>query len=81
MENLPAARVSESVRNQKARGLGIGINERLGFSKNGVVQDETGFNLHMTRNFGRSAKETPAKAILPTAKLASPSLVPFLKQA
>jgi hypothetical protein len=48
MENLPAAKVSESVRNQNPRGLGMEINERLGFSKNGVVQDETGFNLHMT---------------------------------
>jgi hypothetical protein len=69
IEKLLAARVSESVleiRRQKI--LEWESMEDLGFSKSGVVRMKLDSTLNMTTNFGRSAKGTPAKAIIPTAK-------------
>jgi hypothetical protein len=67
LEKMPAARVSQKVvdlRYQKFMEW-----ESLSdfdYKKNCVFIDEAGFNLHITRNFGRSLKGTPAKAIVPS---------------
>jgi hypothetical protein len=38
----------------------------IDFTKNCVLIDEAGFNMHTSRNFGRSLRGTPAKGIVPT---------------
>lgn len=38
----------------------------MDYTSNCVFVDEAGFNMHLRRNFGRSKKGVPPKAVIPT---------------
>jgi hypothetical protein len=53
----------------------------IDFTKNCVLIDEAGFNMHTSRNFGRSLRGTPAKGIVPTGRGVTASILGAISQA
>src|ERR1700733_12272837 len=53
----------------------------IDFRKNCVLIDEAGFNMHTSRNFGRSLRGTPAKGIVPTGRGVTASILGAISQA
>jgi transposase len=67
LEKLPEARNADRTINLRHEIVSEWIQDpNMGFEKNCVFIDEAGFNMHLRRNFGRSKKGTPAKAVVPT---------------
>ncbi|KAG2215960.1 hypothetical protein INT45_010104 [Circinella minor] len=52
----------------KAADYSMEHDSEFDFEKRCVFIDEAGFNLHIRRNFGRSKKGTPARAVVPTQR-------------
>src|ERR1700730_9388499 len=53
----------------------------LDFARNCVFIDESGFNLHIQRNFGRSLKGTPARSTVPTGRGVTVSILGAIAEA
>jgi hypothetical protein len=53
----------------------------IDFTKNCVLIDEAGFNMHTSRNFGRSLRGTPAKGTVPTGRGVTASILGAISQA
>ena len=69
LEKLPAARNADRVINlRKEKVEEWEAMQDLDFARNCVFIDESGFNLHIQRNFGRSLKDTPARGTVPTGR-------------
>jgi hypothetical protein len=69
LEKLPAARNADRVINlRKEKVEEWEAMQDLDFARNCVFIDESGFNLHIQRNFGRSLKGTPARGTVPTGR-------------
>ncbi|KAG2215655.1 hypothetical protein INT45_008403 [Circinella minor] len=69
LDKLPLARVTEKTLDKRAELITRWNNDsEFDFEKRCVFIDEAGFNLHIRRNFGRSKKGTPARAVVPTQR-------------
>src|SRR3984893_3855882 len=53
----------------------------LDFAHNCVFIDESGFNLHIQRNFGRSLKGTPTRGTVPTGRGVTVSILGAISEA
>ncbi|KAG2191495.1 hypothetical protein INT47_011536 [Mucor saturninus] len=72
LEKIPARRNHIDVITQRRESVEEWIaNEDMDFEKNCVFIDEAGFNINITRNRGWSKKGKPAKAIVPTSRSTS----------
>ncbi|KAG2192272.1 hypothetical protein INT47_003861 [Mucor saturninus] len=72
LEKIPARRNHIDVITQRRESVEEWIaNEDMNFEKNCVFIDEAGFNINITRNRGWSKKGKPAKAIVPTSRSTS----------
>ncbi|KAG2224141.1 hypothetical protein INT45_000156 [Circinella minor] len=66
---LPAAIVSEATLHNRAKVVSQWISDpEFNFDNRCVFIDEAGFNLHTRRNFGRSKRGTPARAVAPSQR-------------
>ena len=82
LQKLPEARNSNRVlklRKEKIEEWEA-ISE-LDYASNCVFIDEAGFNLHTQRNYGRSRKGTPARAVVPTTKGITITILVAISQA
>lgn len=68
LEKLPAARVSERVINLRYNVVSSWLADGTFNYSESVFIDEAGFNMHLKRNFGRSARGKPAKAVVPSQR-------------
>lgn len=67
LEKIPAKRNDEDTIRQRRECVETFIADKdMDFERNCVFLDEAGFNLHIVRNRGWSAKGKPAKTIVPT---------------
>ncbi|KAG2192701.1 hypothetical protein INT47_009303 [Mucor saturninus] len=72
IRKIPARRNHIDVIEQRKLAVETWLgDEEIDFQKNCVFIDETGFNVNITRNRGWSKKGTPAKAIVPSARSTS----------
>ena len=72
LEKIPARRNHIEVIEQKKIEVEKWMADKdMNFQKNCVFIDEAGFNINITRNRGWSKKGTPAKAIVPSARSTS----------
>ncbi|KAG2199315.1 hypothetical protein INT47_012949 [Mucor saturninus] len=72
LEKIPARRNHIDVITQRRESVEEWIaNEDMDFEKNCVFIDEAGFNINITCNRGWSKKGKPAKAIVPTSRSTS----------
>lgn len=72
LEKIPARRNHIEVIEQRKTEVEKWIaDDNMDFLKNCVFIDEAGFNINITRNRGWSKKGTPAKAIVPSARSTS----------
>jgi hypothetical protein len=82
LEKLPAARNADRVINlRKEKVEEWEAMQDLDFACNCVFIDESGFNLHIQRNFGRSLKGTPAKGTVPTGRGVNVSILGAISEA
>lgn len=67
LDKVIAARTSEkSLQRRKETVLKWKFDEAMDWHNNCIFIDEAGFNMHLRRNFGRSKRGIPAKAVVPT---------------
>ncbi|KAG2201534.1 hypothetical protein INT47_007411 [Mucor saturninus] len=72
LEKIPARRNHIDVIEQRKLAVETWLgDEGMDFQKNCVSIDEAGFNVNITRNRGWSKRGTPAKAIVPSARSTS----------
>ncbi|KAG2200823.1 hypothetical protein INT47_001354 [Mucor saturninus] len=72
LEKIPARRNHIDVIKQRRESVEEWIaNEDMDFEKNCVFIDRAGFNINIIRNRGWSKKDKPAKAIVPTSRSTS----------
>lgn len=72
LEKIPAKRNDkETILLRKERVQEFLDDKEMDFERNCVFLDEAGFNLHIARNRGWSAKGQPAKTIVPTNRFTS----------
>ncbi|KAG2193614.1 hypothetical protein INT47_007237 [Mucor saturninus] len=72
LEKIPARRNHIDVIEQRKLAVETWLgDEEMDFQKNCVFIDEAGFNVNITRNRGWSKRGTPAKAIVPSARSTS----------
>jgi hypothetical protein len=77
---LPAARNADRVIKLRKEKVEVGV-QYIDFTKNCVLIDEAGFNMHTSRNFGRTLRGTPAKGIVPTGRGVTASILGAISQA
>ena len=69
LEKLPKARVTEVTLDKRAKLISEWNSDpEFDFDNRCVFIDEAGFNLHIRRNFGRSKRGTPARAVVPSQR-------------
>ena len=82
LEKLPAARNADRVINlRKEKVEEWEAMQDLDFARNCVFINESGFNLHIQRNFGRSLKGTPARGTVPTGRGVTVSILGAISEA
>jgi len=82
LEQLSAARDADRVINLRTEKVEEWeAMQDLDFARNCVFIDESGFDLHIQRNFGRSLKGTPARGTVPTGRGVTVSILGAISEA